>query len=59
MGLQGPLLLVLPPQGGFALLSTPRLNVLNLENIRVSWQLLRGGELVLNLYSKVVLRFPG
>ncbi|XP_077043648.1 BPI fold-containing family B member 4-like [Agelaius phoeniceus] len=35
------------------------LKVLNLENARVSWKVLRGTELVLNLYSKLVLRFPG
>ncbi|KAF1405851.1 BPI fold-containing family B member 4, partial [Spheniscus humboldti] len=35
------------------------LKVLNLENIRVSWKVLRGGELVLNLYSRLVLRLPG
>ncbi|NWW95466.1 BPIB4 protein, partial [Rhynochetos jubatus] len=35
------------------------LKALNLENIRVSWKVLRGGELVLNLYSKLVLRLPG
>ncbi|XP_053937825.1 uncharacterized protein LOC128853853 [Cuculus canorus] len=35
------------------------LKVLNLENIRVSWKIIRGGELVLNLYSKLVLRLPG
>ncbi|XP_039575215.1 BPI fold-containing family B member 4-like [Passer montanus] len=35
------------------------LKVLNLENVRVSWKVLRGTELVLNLYSKLVLRFPG
>ncbi|NXO00448.1 BPIB4 protein, partial [Rhinopomastus cyanomelas] len=35
------------------------LKVLNLENVRVSWKVLRGGELVLNLYSKLVLRLPG
>ncbi|KAM6378674.1 uncharacterized protein J5M81_011273 [Pluvialis apricaria] len=35
------------------------LKVLNLENIRVSWRVLHGSELVLNLYSKLVLRFPG
>ncbi|XP_050763578.1 BPI fold-containing family B member 4-like [Gymnogyps californianus] len=35
------------------------LKVLNLENVRVSWQVLRGSELVLNLYSKLVLRLPG
>ena len=40
-------------------MSTPRLKVLNLENVRVSWQVLRGSELVLNLYSKLVLRLPG
>ncbi|RMB95718.1 hypothetical protein DUI87_27831 [Hirundo rustica rustica] len=45
--------------GGFALVSTLRLKVLNLENARVSWKVLRGSELVLNLYSKLVLRFPG
>ncbi|XP_052640184.1 BPI fold-containing family B member 4-like [Harpia harpyja] len=35
------------------------LKVLNFENIRVSWKVLRGGELVLNLYSKLMLRLPG
>ncbi|XP_041252045.1 BPI fold-containing family B member 4-like [Onychostruthus taczanowskii] len=35
------------------------LKVLNLENARVSWKVFRGSELVLNLYSKLVLRFPG
>ncbi|NXQ41078.1 BPIB4 protein, partial [Catharus fuscescens] len=35
------------------------LKVLNLENARVSWKVVRGTELVLNLYSKLVLRFPG
>ncbi|NWU77710.1 BPIB4 protein, partial [Onychorhynchus coronatus] len=35
------------------------LKVLNLENARVSWKVLHGSELVLNLYSKLVLRFPG
>ncbi|NXW05380.1 BPIB4 protein, partial [Fregetta grallaria] len=35
------------------------LKVLNLESGRVSWKVLRGGELVLNLYSKLVLRLPG
>ncbi|XP_074409802.1 uncharacterized protein LOC102067329 [Zonotrichia albicollis] len=35
------------------------LKVLNLESARVSWKVLRGTELVLNLYSKLVLRFPG
>lgn len=46
-------------KGGFALVSTPRLKVLNLEKARVMWKLLRGGKLVLNLYSKLVLRLPG
>uniref|UniRef100_A0A8B9RVK4 Lipid-binding serum glycoprotein N-terminal domain-containing protein n=2 Tax=Accipitrinae TaxID=8955 RepID=A0A8B9RVK4_9AVES len=35
------------------------LKVLNFENIRVSWKVLPGGELVLNLYSKLMLRLPG
>ncbi|NXL37863.1 BPIB4 protein, partial [Glaucidium brasilianum] len=35
------------------------LKALNLENIRVSWKVLRGGELVLNLYSKLVFHLPG
>ncbi|NXM69660.1 BPIB4 protein, partial [Serilophus lunatus] len=35
------------------------LKVLNLENARVSWKVLHGTELVLNLYSKLVLRLPG
>ncbi|OWK56624.1 BPI fold-containing family B member 4 [Lonchura striata] len=35
------------------------LKVLNLESARVSWKVLRGSELVLNLYSKLVLHFPG
>ncbi|NXY81990.1 BPIB4 protein, partial [Alcedo cyanopectus] len=35
------------------------LKVLNLENVRVSWQVLHGNELVLNMYSKLVLRLPG
>ncbi|XP_061864829.1 BPI fold-containing family B member 4-like isoform X2 [Colius striatus] len=38
---------------------TPRLKALNLENARVSWKILPGGELVLNLYSRLVLRLPG
>lgn len=59
MGLQDLLLLILPSQGGFVSVSTPRLKVLNLENARVSWKLVRGTELVLNLYSKLVFRFPG
>ncbi|NWW07694.1 BPIB4 protein, partial [Oreocharis arfaki] len=48
--------------GGRALQKTTRyawLKVLNLENARVSWKVLHGTELVLNLYSKLVLRFPG
>ncbi|NWS12354.1 BPIB4 protein, partial [Pachyramphus minor] len=45
--------------GGLDSVSTPRLKVLNLENARVSWKVLHGTELVLNLYSKLVLRFPG
>lgn len=59
MGLQDLLLLILTSQGGFASVSPPRLKVLNLENARVSWKVVRGTELVLNLYSKLVLRFPG
>ncbi|NXW62124.1 BPIB4 protein, partial [Eurystomus gularis] len=43
-----------PPSTHFAWLK-----VLNLENVRVSWKVLRGSELVLNLYSKLVLRLPG
>ncbi|KAK2529195.1 hypothetical protein Q9966_009513, partial [Columba livia] len=35
------------------------LKALNLENVRVSWQILSGRELVLKLYSKLVLRLPG
>uniref|UniRef100_A0A8C8A6N6 Lipid-binding serum glycoprotein N-terminal domain-containing protein n=1 Tax=Otus sunia TaxID=257818 RepID=A0A8C8A6N6_9STRI len=35
------------------------LKALNLENIRVSWKVLRGSEIVLNLYSKLVFRLPG
>ncbi|NWH17739.1 BPIB4 protein, partial [Grus americana] len=35
------------------------LSVLNLENVRVSWKVLRGGELVLNLYSKLAVCLPG
>ncbi|NXG01451.1 BPIB4 protein, partial [Sakesphorus luctuosus] len=35
------------------------LKVLNLENARVSWKVLRGTEIVLNLYSKLVFRLPG
>ncbi|XP_065547938.1 collagen alpha-5(IV) chain-like isoform X2 [Lathamus discolor] len=35
------------------------LNVLNLENVRVSCRVVRGSEFVLNLYSKLVLRLPG
>ncbi|CAN8191166.1 unnamed protein product [Coccothraustes coccothraustes] len=47
--------------GGASQKMTPYawLKVLNLENARVSWKVLRGSELVLNLYSKLVLRFPG
>ncbi|NXA03611.1 BPIB4 protein, partial [Sapayoa aenigma] len=35
------------------------LKLLNLENARVSWKVLRGTELVLNLYSKLVIHLPG
>ncbi|KAM9527976.1 uncharacterized protein ACIB01_014727 isoform 3-T3 [Guaruba guarouba] len=35
------------------------LNVLNLENVRVSCRVIHGSEFVLNLYSKLVLRLPG
>ncbi|XP_071616395.1 BPI fold-containing family B member 4-like [Heliangelus exortis] len=35
------------------------LKVLNIENLQMSWKILHGGELVLNLYSKLVLQFPG
>ncbi|XP_064377799.1 BPI fold-containing family B member 4-like isoform X2 [Dromaius novaehollandiae] len=35
------------------------LKVLNLENIRASWKVVPGGELVLNLYSKLTLSLPG
>ncbi|KAK2520773.1 hypothetical protein Q9233_011409, partial [Columba guinea] len=48
-----------PSDGDFASASTPRLKALNLENVRVSWQILSGRELVLKLYSKLVLRLPG
>ncbi|NXJ71462.1 BPIB4 protein, partial [Rostratula benghalensis] len=46
---------------GVPLMSTPVswLKVLNLENVRVSWKVLHGSEIVLNLYSKLVLRLPG
>ncbi|NXS64020.1 BPIB4 protein, partial [Brachypteracias leptosomus] len=47
--------------GGVPLQSThfSWLKVLNLENVRVSWKVLRGSELVLSLYSKLVVRLPG
>uniref|UniRef100_A0A8V0YU95 Lipid-binding serum glycoprotein N-terminal domain-containing protein n=1 Tax=Gallus gallus TaxID=9031 RepID=A0A8V0YU95_CHICK len=35
------------------------LKVLNLERARVSWKVLPGGELVLNLYSRLKLSLPG
>ncbi|XP_068768931.1 BPI fold-containing family B member 4-like isoform X2 [Struthio camelus] len=35
------------------------LKVLNLEDIRASWKVLHGSELVLNLYSKLTLNLPG
>ncbi|NXA56217.1 BPIB4 protein, partial [Nothocercus julius] len=35
------------------------LKVLNLETIRASWKVVPGGELLLNLYSKMTLNLPG
>ncbi|NXV82735.1 BPIB4 protein, partial [Atlantisia rogersi] len=35
------------------------LKVVNLQNIRVSWKVFHGSELVLNLYSKVAFCLPG
>ncbi|NXL89813.1 BPIB4 protein, partial [Alectura lathami] len=35
------------------------LKMLNLEKARASWKVLPGGELVLNLYSKLTLNLPG
>lgn len=59
MELQCLVLLILSAQGRIASVSTSRLKVLNLENVRVSWKVFHGSELVLNLYSKLVLRLPG
>ncbi|KAI6074037.1 BPI fold-containing family B member 4-like protein [Aix galericulata] len=44
---------------GLALVSTPRLKMLSLDKARASWKVLPGGELVLNLYSKLTFNLPG
>ncbi|NXT74457.1 BPIB4 protein, partial [Zapornia atra] len=40
-------------------MSIPRLKVVNLQNVRVSWKVFHGSEIVLNLYSKVAFCLPG
>ncbi|XP_072206528.1 BPI fold-containing family B member 4-like [Excalfactoria chinensis] len=61
---QGGLGELLGQGGGSAAVPQPSqrlawLKVLNLERARVSWKVLPGGELVLNLYSRLKLSLPG